>query len=126
MAARPDAYDTTSGGIESPGGFTTTMEQQGFILDVSVSPAESGQRILTVVVKNDEGVAFSPLAVNASLSLAALDIEAIKVRLEPQVAGEYSADLREIAIAGNWELRIDVLIDDFTQLIYRMQVPIDP
>ena len=121
---REDTYDVMSNRVDSPDDFATTMTQQGFILDVSVSPAQAGRSILTVTVKNEEGVAFSPVAVNASLSLPALDIEAIKISLEPQGDGEYFADLREIAIAGDWDLRIDVLVDDFTQLIYRMRVPI--
>ena len=121
---RQDSYDTMSYRIESPRDFATTSTQQGYVLDVSVSPAKSGRGFLTVVVKNEEGVAFSPVAVNASLSLPALDIEAIKISLEPQAGGEYYADLREIVIAGDWELRIDVLVDDFTQLVYRMRVPI--
>ena len=122
--ARQDTYDAMSDRIESPSDFATTMVQQGFILDVSVSPAQAGRGILTVTVKNEEGVEFSPIEVRANMSLAALDIEAIKISLEPQVGGEYYADLREIVIAGDWELRIDVLVDDFTQLIYRMHVPI--
>jgi copper transport protein len=121
---RQDAHDVMLGSIASPGDFATTMAQQGFILDVSVSPARARRGILTVTVKNEEGVAFSPVAVNASLSLPALDIEAIKISLEPQAGGEYYADLRETVIAGDWELRIDVLIDDFTKLTYRMRVPI--
>lgn len=120
----PGTHDMMLDSIASPVDFATTVTQQGYVLDVSVSPAKSGQGVLTVVVKNEEGVAFSPVAVNASLSLSALDIEAIKISLEPQAGGEYYADLREIVIAGDWELRIDVLVDDFTQLIYRMRVPI--
>ncbi len=121
---RQDAPDVMLDSFASPGDFATTMAQQGFILDVSVSPAQAGRSILTVVVTNEEGVVFLPVAVNASLSLPALDIEAVKISLEPQAGGEYYADLREIVIAGDWELRIDVLVDDFTQLVYRMRVPI--
>lgn len=46
-----------------------------------------------------------------------------RLGLEPRNGGEYYAEFREIVIAGEWELRIDVLVD-FTQLIYRMRVPI--
>ena len=119
-----DTHDVMLDSIASPGDFATSITQQGYVLDVSVSPAQAGRGILTVVVTNEKGAAFSPGAVNASLSLPALDIEAIKISLEPQGGGEYYADLREIVIAGDWELRIDVLVDDFTQLIYRMRVPI--
>lgn len=121
---RQDAHDVMLDSIASPGDFATTMAQQGFILDVSVSPARTGRSILTVTVTTEAGVPFTPIEVRANLSLPALDIGAIKISLEPQVSGEYYADLREIVIGGDWELRIDVLVDDFTQLIYRMRVPI--
>jgi copper transport protein len=125
IVASQDAYNVVPNEVDAPGGFTTTMTQQGYSLDVSVSPAKPGRGVLSVVVKNEEGVTFSPVAITASLSLPALDIEAIKISLEPQAGGEYYANLREIVIVGDWELRIDVLVDDFTQLIYRMRVPID-
>lgn len=120
--ARQDSYGAMSDRTESPGDFAKTMSQQGFILDVSVSPAQAGRSILTVTVMTEAGVAFSPIEVRASLSLPALDIEGIKISLEPKVGGEYIADLHEIVVAGDWELRIDVLVDDFTQLTYRMRV----
>jgi len=44
--------------------------------------------------------------------------------LEPQAGRQYHADLREIGITRDWNLMIDVLVDDFTQLIYRMRAPI--
>lgn len=124
-AVVPAAADKTiSENIEPTGDFKTSMAQQGFILDVIVSPAQAGRNSLKLTVRNEDGVALSPIGVNASFSLPALDIEAIRIGLEPRIDGEYYADLRNIVIAGEWELRIDVLVDDFTQLIYRMRVPI--
>ena len=49
-----DTYDVMSNRVDSPDDFATTMTQQGFILDVSVSPAQAGRSILTVTVKNEE------------------------------------------------------------------------
>lgn len=112
-------------GNDAPSGeFAATLTQQGYRVDVAISPVPAGRSILTVTVKNQEGIVFSPINVSASMSLPALDIESVKIGLEPKVGGDYQANLHDIAIDGDWELRIDVLVDDFTQLIYRMRVPI--
>lgn len=110
--------------IDSPTEFRTTISQQGYTLEVVVSNPNAGRGDLTVSVTNEDGTTFSPIGVKANMSLPDLDIRAVDISFEQLDGGRYSGNLGQVTIAGDWELEVDVLIDDFTRSTFRVRIPI--
>ena len=105
-------------------GFETTIERQGYALQIMINPAKPGQNAVMAHIMDSDGKMFEALSVTTQWALPAAGLEPLKIELEQTMPGMYEADLNQIVISGNWELRVDALIDDFTKVIYRTEVPI--
>jgi|GEM_PF-184973 len=105
-------------------GFETTIERQGYALQIMINPAKPGQNAVMAHIMDSDGQMFEALSVTTQWALPTAGLEPLKIDLEQTMPGMYEADISQIVISGNWELRVDALIDDFTKVIYRTEVPI--
>lgn len=68
-------------------------------------------------------MADEPKEVAIELSRPAAGIEPIR-RVMTADNGSYVLEGPELAVAGTWTLRLDVLIDDFEKAIFETEIPI--
>ena len=118
------AMRTGAPAIAATSGFETTIERSGYALQLMINPAKPGQNAVMAHIMDGDGKMFEALSVTTQWSLPSAGLEPLKIDLEQTMPGMYEADIGQIVISGNWELRVDALIDDFTKVIYRTEVPI--
>ena len=91
---------------------------------LTVTPAKPGRNTIRVrVLRNDDRV-VDPLEVSVDLSNAGAGIEPLRRRLDARDDGYFDYSGPELAVAGRWTVRIDVLIDDFEQAVFETEIEI--
>ncbi len=104
--------------------YAVGMVAQGKTAILSVSPARSGRNTVTVALRGSGWTGIEPLQVSAVFSLPAAGVEAI-VRPMPRIgSGVYEVVGGDMAIAGEWTVKIDVLINDFEKVTFSAPIPV--
>ena len=102
-----------------PHGIAARMESGTRVAEIEVAPALAGRNL--IVVRMD--LARDPKDVTIELSQPGAGIEPIRRQMSAD-NGSYVLEGPELAIAGTWTVRVDVLIDDFEKAIFETAVPI--
>ena len=105
-------------------GFDETMTKNGYSLQVIVNPAKRGPNNVMAHVMDKNGKMIEVMSVTMEWSLPSAGLEPLQVDVPMSMPGMYMADLSQLVIPGTWSLRTDLLIDDFTKVIFRTEVPI--
>ena len=104
--------------------YSVGIVSQGKTAILSVAPARSGRNTVTVALRGSGWTGIEPLQVSAVFSLPVAGIEPI-VRPMPRIgAGVYELAGGEMAIAGEWTVKIDVLINDFEKVTFSAPIPV--
>ncbi|AWK87880.1 FixH family protein [Azospirillum thermophilum] len=115
---------STPGTAARPAGFALATQQQGRTLVVEAVPARIGRNSLTIHLAGPDGMPLSPKEVTAELSLPSAGVEPVARPLTSAGPGIYRLDPLELPAAGDWSLRLDVLVDDFDKAILRVTLPV--
>jgi copper transport protein len=107
-------------------GRTVVVAARGGVATVTVSPARAGTNRIEVELADAAGVPLDALEVTTELAAPALGLEPLRRELARSGPGRFTLTTDDLALPGPWELRIDALVDDFTKLIFRTGMPIDP
>ncbi len=91
---------------------------------IGVTPARTGRNTITVALRGAGWTDLNPRAVTASLSNVLAGIEPIVRELAPVAAGVYEYSGPELAVAGEWTVRIDVDVSDFERIAYVVPIPV--
>jgi len=83
---------------------------------VTLAPARIGDNRLELVLARPDGTAFDPQEVSLRLAAPAAGIEPWEAALTRLSAGRYELDGLPLWVAGPWELRLRLLIDQFTRI----------
>lgn len=97
---------------------------QGKSALIGVSPARPGRNTITVALRGAGWVDIAPLSVTAAFSHAAAGIETIVRELARVAPGLYEYTGPELAVAGEWTVRVEVLVNDFERVTYSVPIPI--
>ena len=105
-------------------GYAVGAVAQGKTAILAVVPARAGRNTITVALRGGGWTDITPLSVTASLSNTAAGIEPI-VRDLPRVGpGIYELTGPELAVPGEWTVKIDVLLNDFDRVTYSAPIPV--
>jgi copper transport protein len=95
---------------------------EGIILNLTVSPARPGPNLIILDFSDRKERPFEPQEVTVEWSLPEAEVEPLLTTPARNRPGTYQADDAVMTIPGEWHLRIDALIDDYTKAIFRTTV----
>jgi copper transport protein len=98
-----------------PGGRSVAAQAGGMTLVVTVHPGRPGANSLDLVLVDSAGQAAEALELGLRLTPPAPDVEPLAATALPSSPGRFSVDAVDLPLAGRWQIRADVLVDDFTQ-----------
>ncbi len=101
------------------------LMQRGRMAVIEVEPARAGRNTISLYLTDQTGEPISPLEVEIELSNQAAGIAPLRRKLVRMEAGRYQYAGPELALAGRWTLRLDLLIDDFEKAILETEIAIN-
>lgn len=106
------------------GPFSETLQSDELWVDLVVDPAQVGENDLHVTALLPDGTSTDVLEMQVNLTQTDRDIAPIEVPVRRLSAGHYSAFGFNIPIAGDWQVIVNALIDDTTQVVVKGEVPV--
>jgi copper transport protein len=94
-------------------------------LTVTVTPARTGGNQLDISFKQADATLADPQEVSVIWSLPAAGIEPLEQQATRISAGVFHLHQVDLIIAGDWTLRVEALIDDFTKTAFETRIMID-
>ena len=82
---------------------------------MTVDPAKAGTTEIHAYTLTPEGSVLDVQGLTMTLTLPSEDIGPIEVPLERAGPGHFSAYDFDLPIAGEWQLEVNAVIDDFTE-----------
>ena len=95
----------------------------GYHLVLVATPASAGANRIDLYFTDAGGRPAAAKAVELSAALPERKIEALRFVASPVEPGHFRADAG-LPVAGEWQLRADLLIDDFTKIGFRTRIAI--
>lgn len=100
-------------------GMAARMESGGHVAEIEITPAVPGRNL--IIVRLD--LASDPKEVAIEFSNPAAGIETIR-RPMTNDNGAYVLEGPELVVAGDWKIRLDVLVTDFDKTTFETEIPI--
>ncbi len=108
---------------EARADFATYATAQGFNLVLVATPATAGTNRIDLYFTGADGRPANAKAAELAATLPERGVEALRFDALPVEPGHFRADAN-LPLAGNWQVRADLLIDDFTKLGFRTRIAI--
>lgn len=105
-------------------GAAVALMQRGRMAVIEVEPARAGRNTVSLYLTDQAGQPMSPLVVEIELSNPAAGIAPLRRTLVQTEAGRYQYAGPELALAGIWTLRLDLLVNDFEKAILETEITI--
>ena len=105
-------------------GLAVALMQRGRMAIIEVEPAHAGRNTVSLYLTDQAGQPVSPLEVEIELANPAAGIAPLRRKLVRIEAGRYQYAGPELALAGHWTLRLDLLINDFEKAILETEITI--
>lgn len=108
-------------------GFThvATVESRGKTLNLSARSLSPGLNSFEMSFTDENGAAVRPMEVRLLISLPDQGIEAISRLPEEANDGSYRLQDISLPLAGQWDIRVDALINDFEKIIFLTELIIE-
>lgn len=112
-----------SGGVERPPpGFSIVTVRNGHMAIIDVDPARPGRNRIRLHLQDEDGKQLAAREATAEWEVPAAGIAPLRRPLSSLGPGFFGSDDMELPLAGRWELRLDVLIDDFDKQVFRTRL----
>jgi copper transport protein len=98
------------------------LDQQGYHLALALTPGRPGHNRIAARLTGPDGRPVTPMSLSLAMALPAAAIEPITRPLALAGDGSWTYEGHEMALAGGWRLRIEALIDDFTEIVFDTEV----
>jgi len=95
----------------------------GALLEISIDPAQSGNNTVEMIF-NKSGLALTPKEVTLRWLNPEAGIEPLSRKADYQSNGNFTVDDVNLLAEGNWQLKVEALIDDFTLMRFATTVTI--
>ncbi|WP_376963166.1 copper resistance protein CopC [Azospirillum sp. A26] len=107
-----------------PAGFSTVAVKGGLIALIDVVPASPGRNGIRLHLQNEDGKPVAAREVTMNWELPSAGVAPLRHGLTNLGPGFFGADDTTLPLAGQWSLRLEVLIDDFDKRVFQTEVPI--
>ena len=104
--------------------YRVVVAERGYQLEMVATPASPGENRIDLHLTDARGAAVHAVGAELSLALPELGIEAIRIAAAPVEHGRFEAHAT-LPLAGQWQVRADLLIDDFTKLPFQARIAIE-
>jgi copper transport protein len=95
---------------------------QGHHLTLVVTPAAVGQNRIDLYLTDEQGRPVGRAA-EVAFALPKLGVEALRAEAAAMEPGHFRGQM-ELPVAGDWQVRADLLIDDFTKLPFQARIAV--
>jgi copper transport protein len=120
----PRALAAEAAAQKAARGFSAVTFTAGNGALISVTPAARGTNQIEVHLFDAEGKPLSPLQVTVEIALPAAGAEPILHPLQATATGFYLWESANLPLAGDWTLRLRVLVSDFEETTFETSIPI--
>ncbi len=124
FALTPPPRALSAGGEKPPAGFSAVTVKSGTIALIDIVPAMPGRNGVRLHLQDEDGKPVSAREVTMDWELPAAGVAPLRHTLTSLGPGFFGIDDMTLPLAGQWSLRLDVLIDDFDKRIFRTEVPV--
>jgi copper transport protein len=90
-----------------------TLAGEGLNAVAELSPGRAGPNRMTVRLSDAAGRIFEPREVTIEMALPSSGVGGMRRRLALVAPGTFTHEGTELAVAGNWAIRLEILINDF-------------
>lgn len=125
-AADPHAGHAVAAPASRQAAFITSARAGDIDVTVTATPGSPGTNAIALAFRKTDGTVFDPKEVTVALTKPDAGIEAIERPAQRIAAGTFKVEKAELVVAGNWELTIAALIDDFTRREITARLVIEP
>ncbi len=122
LIAAAMAHDMTAGAAMPGFSVVTFAGERGAAIEVT--PAARGPNLITLHLFDAEGKPLTPQEVTIEISRPAAGVEAITHPMTATTPGLYRWEGAPLLLAGDWNLRLLVLISDFEEIRFDTRIPI--
>jgi copper transport protein len=124
FALTPPPRALSAGGEKPSAGFSAVAVKGGTIAIIDIVPAKPGRNGIRLHLQDEDGKPVAAREVTMDWELPAAGVAPLRHSLTTLGPGFFGADDMTLPLAGQWSLRLDVLIDDFDKRIFRTEVPV--
>ena len=96
--------------------YSAELVADDLLIDLTIDPAKAGATEIHVYTLTPTGAVADVEGLTLDLTLPSEDIGPVEVPLERAGPGHFSAYDFDLPIAGDWQLEVNALVDDFTEV----------
>ncbi len=93
---------------------------------IEIDPGRAGRNTIELTFSDTAGRVVTPLEVSLFLAQSSAGIEPILRQPEKVANGRYRLTGPELAVAGRWLFRVEMLVTDFDRLVFETDIDIKP
>lgn len=112
------------GAVDHVNGYSVAALSSQRMLLLEVTPARVGANALRLRLAQGGGHPAPAMEVSVALSLATAGIEPLVRKPVRRADGHYELPRVDLPVAGNWSIRVDVLVSDFEKTTFTVEVPV--
>jgi copper transport protein len=112
------------GHAAAPAGWAAALSGPGVVAVVELSPAAPGPNRLLVVATRPDGAPLRPVAAYAEVGLPSLGVEPARREMARDADGNLVLDGLVLPVAGDWSLRLEILVTDFDLVPLAARMPV--
>lgn len=118
------AQGGAGGGMMAMDGIKATLNADKYVADFELTPAKAGENMIMVTVKDSGGqvLKISDLEVVAALEAAGISDLTVKGERLPNEM--WHVMVKDMIIPGEWTVRVDAFVDDFTKVSFETKAQI--
>jgi copper transport protein len=110
--------------VAPTGPFATTTALGPLELNVTVDPAAAGSNVMHLYLTNEQGQPADVHEVKVAAMLPSKRIGPLRLVAHRTGPGHFTVDRAQLALAGDWQLRVDVRRGEFDAYAATVSVPI--
>jgi copper transport protein len=110
--------------VAPTGPFATTTALGPLELNVTVDPAAAGSNVMHLYLTNEQGQPADVDEVKVAATLASKRIGPLRLVAHRTGPGHFTVDRAQLALAGDWQLRVDARRGEFDAFAATVSVPI--
>ncbi|MCR0982651.1 copper resistance CopC/CopD family protein [Roseomonas populi] len=103
-------------GVPSRQGAIVATQVAGLDALLEVRPARPGTNTITLRLEQGDGSPARPQEVSIELSQPAAGVVGLRRRMRAEAPGQFLYQGPELALAGRWVARVEILVSDFEQV----------
>jgi copper transport protein len=116
-----DAHDHQTHRVE---GQAVALMRSGRMAIIEVTPARAGRNTILLYLSDTTGQPVRALEAEVEFANIAAGIAPLRRKLSMTAPGHFTYAGPELTLAGPWQLRLDVLVNDFEKSIFETEIAV--